>query len=104
MTTNPNEQAASFLAGIVLGIVRNPHRVEVRATQGPHGLTYLDVITPDDQRGILIGRQGRMFDVLCHILRAYSAVQGRRYVPRIVDNFTRTEDFRNAAELQGIRT
>ena len=96
-----DERAAAFLAHIIEGIVRNPRGAKVRASPGPHESIYLDIDVPDDQKGIVIGREGRMFDALCRILRAYSAACGRRYSPRIVDHFiSRTEDYSNATKSQ----
>ena len=97
--TDADNSATDFLAAIVRGILRNPRCVEVRPRPGPNDSTYLDIIVPDDQRGMLVGRQGRMFDALTHILRAYGAVRGQRYVPCVPDRFSTTEKQRNGFQF-----
>ena len=96
-----DERAVAFLAHIIEGVVRDPRGARVRASPGPHKSIYLDIDVPDDQKGIVIGRGGRMYDALCHIMRAYSAACDRRYSPRIVDHFiSPTEVFTNETESQ----
>ena len=105
MKIHSDEDAVAFLARIIDGIVRDRRGTRVRASPGPHDSIYLDMIVPDEQRGIIIGRGGRMFDALCHILRAYSAACDRRYSPRIVDHFiSPTENRIDETESQSIRT
>lgn len=97
--TDADNSAANFLAAIVRGILRNPRCVEVQPRPGPHECIYLDIIVPDNQRGMLIGRQGRMFDTLAYLLRAYGAVRGQRYVPCVPDRFSTTEETQSALQL-----
>ena len=97
--TDADNSAVDFLASIVRGILRKPRHVNVQPRPGPNGSTYLDIIVPDDQRGMLVGRQGRMFNALTHVMRTYGAIRGRRYQPCVLDRFTPTEKQRNDLQL-----
>ena len=59
------------------GLVDHPEAVEVRQFRGSHGTVYRLIVDPDD-KGWVIGRQGRVANAMRTVLRVAASVQGQR--------------------------
>lgn len=78
-----------MVADLVLYLARqlvdDPDAVRVEESEGPDGELMLRLHVAEDDRGIVIGRRGRMVSALRTIARAAGARDDRRVLLEIAD-------------------
>ncbi len=62
---------------IVRQLVDHPEEVQIRRVRGRRGPAYQVSVAPDD-RGQVIGKEGRIIEAVRHIVEAAAARQGLR--------------------------
>ena len=66
-------------------LVTDPDAVRLEQSEGPEGELVLQLHVAEDDRGMVIGRGGRMVQALRTIARAAGAREDRRVVLEIVE-------------------
>ena len=76
---------AEFLLEIVRRMVDDPGAVSVEELESDDGSSLLKLTVAEDDRGKVIGRQGRIIRSLRTIVRAGGAREGKRYLLEIAE-------------------
>lgn len=84
-------QAEHYLRHVLAGILPRPDLLEVRAESGPNDSIHLNIILPPSERGFVIGRMGANYDMIRALMRAYSGLRKRRFIPRILEEGANNE-------------
>lgn len=66
-------------------LVTEPDAVRIEESDGPQGELVLQLYVADEDRGLVIGRGGRMVNALRTIARAAGAREERRVLLDVVD-------------------
>ncbi|MGN1337190.1 MAG: KH domain-containing protein [Candidatus Coprovivens sp.] len=76
-----------FAEYLVKSIVNEPDMVKVQQFGGEDDATILEIIVHEDDRGLVIGRNGKMANALRTLIQAHAYIKGLKRVKINIDSF-----------------
>ena len=80
-------EVKEFAEYLVKSIVKEPDMVKVQQFGGEEDSTILENIVHDDDRGLVIGRNGKMANALRTLIQAQAYIKGVKRVKINIDSF-----------------
>ncbi len=80
-------EVKEFAEYLVKSIVKEPDMVKVQQFGGEEDSTILEIIVHEDDRGLVIGRNGKMANALRTLIQAQAYIKGVKRVKINIDSF-----------------
>lgn len=76
-----------FTENIVKNLVKDPDMVKVREFEGDEDSTILEILVPESDMGVIIGRGGKMASSIRTLVLAYAYINKIKKVKINIDSF-----------------
>ena len=80
-------EVKEFAEYLVKSIVKEPDMVKVQQFGGEEDSTILEIIVHEDDRGLVIGKNGKMANALRTLIQAQAYIKGVKRVKINIDSF-----------------
>ncbi len=80
-------EVKEFAEYLVKSIVKEPDMVSVQQFGGEDDSTILEIIVHADDKGLVIGRNGKMANAIRTLIQAQAYIQGVKRVKINIDSF-----------------
>lgn len=82
-----HEELDKFTENLVKSLVSDPDMVKIQEFSGDDGLIQLEILVPEEDMGILIGRGGKMAQSIRILVQAVAYKNGNNKVTVNIDSY-----------------